>query len=120
VTQEQMIAAAIAHRACCGCEQDLPNGKLHGYCVVCGVPWPCDTAKFFLAQPQENIEQAENSVGVAGEQGTANISRDEISADTIENDSPCAYCTQSGRGHCHECAVQTHKYYFRGRKLRPC
>ena len=44
----EMIAAATAHRACCNCEQDLNNGKLPGYCVVCGVEWPCDTAKRFL------------------------------------------------------------------------
>lgn len=44
-------AAALAHRACCGSEHDLANGKLHGYCVVCGVPWPCDTAKYFLRSP---------------------------------------------------------------------
>jgi len=46
------IAAAIAHRACCGTEQDLANGKLHGYCVVCGVPWPCETASAFLVKPK--------------------------------------------------------------------
>jgi hypothetical protein len=42
------LAAATAHRACCSCEQDLSNGKLNGYCVVCGVPWPCETAKTFM------------------------------------------------------------------------
>jgi hypothetical protein len=42
------VAAAMAHRACCGAEHDPQNGKLHGCCVVCGVPWPCDTAKHFL------------------------------------------------------------------------
>jgi hypothetical protein len=44
------VAAAMAHRACCGTEHDPANGKLHGCCVVCGVPWPCDTAKYFLRQ----------------------------------------------------------------------
>jgi len=44
----EMIAAAIAHRACCGSEHDPSVGKFHGYCVVCGVPWPCETAKQFL------------------------------------------------------------------------
>lgn len=43
-----LVAAATAHRACCGAEHDPQNGKLHGYCVVCGVPWPCETAKFFM------------------------------------------------------------------------
>lgn len=42
------IAAATAHRACCGTEHDPAHGKFHGYCVVCGVPWPCATASYFL------------------------------------------------------------------------
>lgn len=42
------IAACAAHRACCGCEDDQANGKLHGYCVVCGVVWPCEVAQAFL------------------------------------------------------------------------
>lgn len=37
-------AQLIAHRVCCGVEHDPANGKLHGYCVVCGVPWPCTYA----------------------------------------------------------------------------
>lgn len=45
------VAAAMAHRACCGVEHDPTNGKLHGYCVVCGVPWPCETAAYFLRKP---------------------------------------------------------------------
>ena len=46
--QIKMTAAAIAHRACCGTEHAPMEGKLHGYCVVCGVPWPCETASIFL------------------------------------------------------------------------
>lgn len=42
------LAAALAHRACHAAEHDPLNGKIHGYCMVCGVPWPCDTAKYFL------------------------------------------------------------------------
>ena len=42
------LAAALAHRGCCGTEHDPANGKLHGCCVVCGVPWPCETAQYFL------------------------------------------------------------------------
>ena len=45
------VAAAMAHRACCGSEHDPLNGKLHGYCVVCGVAWPCETAQYFLRKP---------------------------------------------------------------------
>ncbi len=37
----ERIAQITAHRGCCGSEHDPANGKLHGYCVVCGVPWPC-------------------------------------------------------------------------------
>jgi len=48
------IASATAHRACCGTEHDPANGKLHGYCVVCGVPWPCETASAFLVKPNAN------------------------------------------------------------------
>lgn len=38
----ERVAQMIAHRACCGTEHDPSNGKIHGYCVVCGVPWPCE------------------------------------------------------------------------------
>lgn len=47
-SQMNKIAAARAHRACCEVEHDPLRGKLHGYCVVCGVPWPCETAQTFL------------------------------------------------------------------------
>lgn len=47
---QNKIASATAHRACCGTEHDPQNGKLHGYCVVCGVPWPCETALTFLSR----------------------------------------------------------------------
>lgn len=30
------------HRAATGAEHDPQNGKLHGCCVRCGVPWPCE------------------------------------------------------------------------------
>ena len=43
-----MRAACAAHRACCGVEADNAQGKIHGCCVICGVPWPCETAQFFL------------------------------------------------------------------------
>ena len=38
----ERTAQCIAHRACCGSEHNPAEGKLHGYCVVCGVPWPCE------------------------------------------------------------------------------
>ena len=40
----ERTAQLLAHRACLGVEHDPVNGKLHGYCVVCGVPWPCEIA----------------------------------------------------------------------------
>lgn len=39
------VAILQAHRACCSEEHDPANGKIHGFCVVCGVPWPCDYSK---------------------------------------------------------------------------
>lgn len=56
--QTRMTAAALAHRACCGTEHDPANGKLHGCCVVCGVPWPCETAKTFLFTKAETTDPA--------------------------------------------------------------
>ena len=50
------IASAVAHRACCGTEHDPANGKFHGYCVVCGVPWPCETASAFLVKPNAGLD----------------------------------------------------------------
>ena len=40
----ERVAQMIAHRACCGSEHDPSVGRIHGYCVVCGVPWPCEYA----------------------------------------------------------------------------
>jgi hypothetical protein len=40
----ERIAQLTAHRACHSAEHDPANGRLHGYCVVCGVPWPCEYA----------------------------------------------------------------------------
>lgn len=40
----ERIAQLLAHRACTGMEHDPENGKLHGCCIVCGVPWPCEIA----------------------------------------------------------------------------
>ena len=40
----ERVAQLTAHRVCCGVEHDPSKGKLHGFCVVCGVPWPCKYA----------------------------------------------------------------------------
>lgn len=49
---EDKIAAATAHRACLGVEHAPENGRVHGDCIVCGVPWPCETASKYLS-PKE-------------------------------------------------------------------
>jgi hypothetical protein len=54
----ERTAQIAAHRACCGTEHDAANGKLHGYCVVCGVPWPCDYAG---KPPSSSCEQHDPS-----------------------------------------------------------
>lgn len=54
-----MRAACAAHRACCGVEADNAQGKIHGCCVVCGVPWPCKTAQFFLFKADARAAQIE-------------------------------------------------------------
>jgi hypothetical protein len=41
------------------------NGKLHGYCVVCGVPWPCETASNFL-RPNPLQAKLEDRVRMLG------------------------------------------------------
>lgn len=40
----ERVAVLTAHRACGNQEQDLQNGKLAGFCVVCQIPWPCEYA----------------------------------------------------------------------------
>lgn len=40
----ERVAQLTAHRACGGFEHDPSQGKFHGNCVVCLVPWPCDYA----------------------------------------------------------------------------
>src|SRR5216683_3035060 len=55
----ERVAQLIAHRACIGLEHDPANGKLHGYCVVCGVPWPCEYAAPKPAPPASAQDQRE-------------------------------------------------------------
>jgi len=42
--ENERVAVLTAHRACHSAEHDPLQGKLHGFCVVCGVPWPCEYA----------------------------------------------------------------------------
>ena len=51
--EQCLVAAAIAHRVCIANEHDPMNGKLHGCCVVCGAPWPCESAARFLPPGEE-------------------------------------------------------------------
>lgn len=41
---DRLTAQFIAHRAVGNQEQDMENGKLAGYCLVCQIPWPCEYA----------------------------------------------------------------------------
>ena len=45
---ENKLVSAATHRPCHSAEHDPNNGKIHGWCMVCGIPWPCETAKTFL------------------------------------------------------------------------
>jgi len=51
------VATLTAHRACCGTEHDPANGKIHGYCVVCGIPWPCE----YAGEPRKALALSEAS-----------------------------------------------------------
>lgn len=57
----ERTAQLIAHRVCCGMEHDPTNGKLHGYCVVCGVPWPCEYAGIPPVRVQLSTGKARNA-----------------------------------------------------------
>ncbi len=57
---EVMLASALAHRATHSAEHDPANGKLHGYCIVCGVPWPCETATQFIQKPLAALPRADS------------------------------------------------------------
>ena len=75
-----------------------------------------------VRKSSEQVDSPANVGGVAGEQGTANISRDEICADTIESESMCDYCQRQGGEYCGDCDEGTPgcHFSFLGRKLRPC
>lgn len=52
--QPERLAQLQAHRACINEEHDPSQGKLSGFCVVCGVPWPCP-----IATPVEPVAAGE-------------------------------------------------------------
>ena len=53
---KERVAQITAHRACHNQEQDLPNGKVAGYCIVCGVPWPCQYSGPHPAQENKEMK----------------------------------------------------------------
>ena len=54
----ERIATITAHRACCGTEHNPFEGKLQGYCVVCGVPYPCEYAGTLpIKKEDEEVEE---------------------------------------------------------------
>lgn len=40
----ERVSQLIAHRAVHSAEHDPAHGMIHGYCAVCGIPWPCEIA----------------------------------------------------------------------------
>ena len=51
----ERIAQITAHRAVGNQEQDLDNGKLAGYCLVCQTLWPCE----YAGSPAKTTESTE-------------------------------------------------------------
>ncbi len=59
------VAMITAHRACHSAEHDPLNGKIHGYCMVCGVPWPCEYANpNWLLQRAKQAETEERAQAI--------------------------------------------------------
>jgi hypothetical protein len=81
---ERLTASALAHRACCGTEHDPAHGKFHGCCIVCGVPWPCDTAKSFLVTQDETPADS----GIPEVEWLAMVARDDKYASVEHCDVP--------------------------------
>ena len=44
LTDGERVAQLTAHRATHAAEHNPSQGRIHGYCIVCGVPWPCEYA----------------------------------------------------------------------------
>ena len=63
----ERVAQLIAHRACGGNEHD-GMGKLHGNCVVCLVPWPCEYAG---TPPAKDAELAEAKAALSAKEREA-------------------------------------------------
>lgn len=55
VSIDVLAAQFIAHRAVGNQEQDLSNGKLAGYCLVCQTPWPCKYSATAIIDGTEGV-----------------------------------------------------------------
>lgn len=49
----ERAAQLIAHRTCMNEEHDPANGKISGYCITCGLPWPCS----YAGKPPDELER---------------------------------------------------------------
>lgn len=63
---------AALHRACVGAEHDPVSGRLHGYCVVCGVPWPCDYAPVPGNYPADALDKVREALAFYADEGIYN------------------------------------------------
>lgn len=113
-----LLASAAAHRACCGVEHDPLNGKLHGYCVVCGVPWPCETASRFIAASAPAAPSATRSCDLCGGPLDSTAVSDHVATvcgtcreATAAPGAPCPHCGKPAKwlGHkwyCENCRAE--------------
>lgn len=58
----ERVAQLIAHRACHAAEHDPLNGRIHGWCMVCGLPWPCEYAGTPPATNEMTTEAREEAI----------------------------------------------------------
>ena len=79
------VAMITAHRACHNQEQDPGNGKLAGYCVVCGILWPCD-----YADPGKLRADLARKTAECGEKMTINLPPSPVSP--VSRASPAGSC----------------------------
>lgn len=79
---QERIAQLSAHRACTNEEHDPLHGKLSGYCVVCGIPWPCEVAKPSpLQQEADKDGELQRRIDVVRK----HLSKEEIDEFYLEN-----------------------------------
>ena len=67
----ERVAQLLAHRACHAAEHNPAEGRIHGYCMVCGIPWPCayagtpvsDSGQNNAAPQDRTIESYDPEIG---------------------------------------------------------